>query len=67
MMKTEKQKKSLLTRMECLGLMMAGVMLLAACQPAAQAADQSTQAQGSGGGNGQRPNFQMTARARIAD
>ncbi len=39
---------------------MAGVMLLAACQPAAQAADQSAQAQGSGGGNGQqRPNFQM--------
>lgn len=58
-MKAEKQNKSLLTRIGVLGLMMAGVMLLAACQPAAQAADQSTQAQGSGGGNGQRPNFQM--------
>ena len=60
MMKAEKQKKSLLTRIGVLGLMMAGVMLLAACQPAAQAADQSTQPQGFGGGNGQRPNFQMT-------
>ena len=59
MMKAEKQKKSLLTRIGMLGLMMVGVMLLAACQPAAQAADQSTQAQGFGGGNGQRPNFQM--------
>ena len=59
MMKAEKQKKSLLTRIGVLGLMMVGVMLLAACQPAAQAADQSTQAQGFGGGNGQRPNFQM--------
>ena len=59
MMKAEKQKKSLLTRIGVLGLMMAGVVLLAACQPAAQAADQSTQAQGFGGGNGQGPNFQM--------
>jgi hypothetical protein len=32
-------------------------LLLAACQPAAQPADQSTQPQGYGG-NGQRPNFQ---------
>ena len=59
MMKATKQKESLLTRIGVLGLMLAGVMLLAACQPAAQAADQSTQAQGFGGGNGQRPNFQM--------
>ena len=59
MMETEKRNKSILTRIGMLGLMMAGVMLLAACQPAAQAADQSTQAQGYGGGNGQRPNFQM--------
>jgi hypothetical protein len=38
-------------------------VLLAACQPAApsvaQPADQSAQTQGDGGGNGQRPNFQM--------
>jgi hypothetical protein len=60
MMKAEKQNKGLLTRIGVLGLMMVGVMLLAACQPAAQAADQSAQAQGFGGGNGQRPNFQMT-------
>jgi hypothetical protein len=59
-MKAEKQNKSLLTRIGVLGLMMTGVILLAACQPAAQAADQSTQPQGFGGGNGQRPNFQMT-------
>lgn len=57
MMKAEKQKKSLLTRIGVSGLVVASVMLLAACQPAAQAADQS---QGFGGGNGQRPNFQMT-------
>jgi hypothetical protein len=59
MMMAKKQKKSLLTRMGVLGVMMAVVMLSAACQPAAQAADQSTQAQGFGGGNGQRGNFQM--------
>ncbi len=60
MIKAEKKNKSLLTRIGALGLIIAGVMLLAACQPAAQAADQSAQAQGSGGGNGQqRPNFQM--------
>jgi hypothetical protein len=59
MMKPEKQKKSLLTRFGALGLMLAGVLLLAACQPAAQAADQSAPAQGFGGGNGQRPDFQM--------
>jgi hypothetical protein len=55
----KKQKKSLLARIGVIGLIIPGVMLLAACQPAAQAADQSTQAQGFGGGNGQRPNFQM--------
>ncbi len=61
MMKAGKQKKNLLTRIGVLGLMMAGVMALAACQPTAQAADQSAQAQGFGGnsGNGQRPNVQM--------
>jgi hypothetical protein len=64
-MKAEKQKNSLLTRMGVLGLMLAGVMLLAACQPAAQAADQSTQPQGFGGGNGQRPNFQMTPASEL--
>ena len=58
-MKTGKQRKSLLTRMGVLGLMMMGVLLVAACQPAAQAADQATQPQGFGG-NGQRPSFQMT-------
>ena len=58
-MMVKKQKKNLLTRFGVMGLMIAGAMLLAACQPAAQAADQSTQAQGFGGGNGQRPNFQM--------
>ncbi len=40
-------------------LMMVGAVLLAACQPAAQPSDQSAQTQGSGGGNGQRGNFQM--------
>jgi hypothetical protein len=59
---TENKKRGLLT----IGLMMAVlvmVALLAACQPAAQpaaqAADQSAQPQRFGG-NGQRPNFQMT-------
>jgi len=63
----QQQKKSQWIRGGLIGLMISGVMLLAACQPAAQAADQSAaqsadqpaQAQGSGGGNGQRPNFQM--------
>lgn len=44
------------------GLMIAVLVmtvLLAACQPATQAADQPAQPQGFGG-NGQRPNFQMT-------
>jgi hypothetical protein len=43
-------------------LLMIGLMLgaLVACQPAAQPADQSAQPQGFGG-NGQRPNFQMTS------
>ena len=67
MMKTDKQKKILLTHMSVVGLMAAGMLLLAACQPAAQSADQSAaqpadqsaQAQGSSNGNGQRPNFQM--------
>ena len=64
MMKTDKQKHSLLTRMGMAGLMVAGVMLFAACQPAAQpaaqTADQSTQPQGDNGGNGPRFNFRMT-------
>ncbi len=59
-MKTEKQKTKLLTRISMLGLMLVAAMLVAACQPAAQAADQSAQPQGSGGNNGQRPNFQIT-------
>jgi hypothetical protein len=58
------QKTSRLTRIGMLGLMMAMVLLVAACQsaaqPAAQPADQSAQAQDSGGGNGQRFQFQMT-------
>jgi hypothetical protein len=58
-MMAKKQNKSLLTRLGVLGLMMVVVLLVAACQPAAQAADQSTQPQGFGGGNGQGPNFQM--------
>ncbi len=59
MMKVEKQKKSFLMRIGMLGVVIAGMMLLAACQPAAQPADQSAQAQGAGGGNGPRGNFQM--------
>jgi hypothetical protein len=47
-----------------IGLLLVLAVLLAACQPAAQAvdqpADQAAQSQGFGGGNGQRPNFQMT-------
>jgi hypothetical protein len=57
-MKTNKQK-TLLARIGIIGLLAAGVMLLAACQAATQPAAQSAQAQGFGG-NGQRPNFQMT-------
>jgi len=38
---------------------MIAVLILAACQPAAQPTDQAVQSQGGGGGNGQRPNFQM--------
>ncbi len=57
-------KKNILIRMSALGAVLAVGILLAACQPAAQpaaqTADQSTQPQGFGGGNGQRPNFQMT-------
>jgi hypothetical protein len=53
------KKYSLLT----IGLMLVMAVLLAACQPAAQAvdqpADQAAQPQGPGG-NGQRLNFQMT-------
>jgi hypothetical protein len=59
MLKIKQQNTGLLTHVGVLGLMMAGVMLLAACQPAASAADQSAQAPGYGGGNGQRQNFQM--------
>ena len=58
-MKTKKQKKNRLTLISVLGLIMVGVLLMAACQPAAQPTEQSTQAQGTDGGNGQRPNFQM--------
>ena len=58
------QKKNVLIRMGVLSVVLAVGILLAACQPAAQPAaqpaDQSTQPQGFGGGNGQRPNFQMT-------
>jgi hypothetical protein len=60
----KKQNNNLLIRFGVLGLMMVMALIIAACQPAAQAttqtADQSTQPQGFGGGNGQRPNFQMT-------
>ena len=60
----KQQKKSALIRMGVLSAVLAVGILLAACQPAAQPAaqpaDQSTQPQGFGGGNGQRPNFQMT-------
>src|SRR5512136_1805227 len=59
-MLAKKQNKILLTRIGVLGVMMVMVLIVAACQPAAQAADQSTQPQGVDGGNGQRPNFQMT-------
>jgi hypothetical protein len=55
----KKQNNNILIRFGVLGLMMVMALIVAACQPAAQAADQSTQPQGSGGGNGQRPNFQM--------
>ena len=54
MMKARKQKKSILTFIGLLGLMMAGVLLLSACQ----STEAPAAAQGSGG-NGQRPNFQM--------
>ncbi len=40
-------------------MLLVAAFALAACQPAAQPTDQSTQPQGFGGGNGQRPNFQM--------
>ena len=47
-----------------IGWMLVMAVLLAACQPAAQpaaqTADQAASPQGVGGGNGQRPNFQMT-------
>lgn len=59
-MMAKKQSTSLLTRIGVLGLMMVAALIVTACQPAAQAADQSAQAQGFGGGNGQRPDFQLT-------
>jgi hypothetical protein len=59
-MMAKKQSTSLLIRIGVLGLMMVAALIVTACQPAAQAADQSTQPQGLGGGNGQRFNFQMT-------
>lgn len=55
-------KRSGLLTAGLLVIFLAITMMLAACQPAAQAAqpqDQSTQPQNAGGGNGQRPNFQM--------
>jgi hypothetical protein len=58
-MKAQNQKNNLLTRVGVVGLLAAGVMLLAACQPAAQPTVQAAQAQSFGGGNGQRGNFQM--------
>ena len=64
---TKNKQQNLLT----IGLMMTALVmavLLAACQPAAQpaaqAADQAASPQGSGG-NGQRPNFQMTPASEV--
>lgn len=68
MVMAKKQKKSLLTRIGALGLTMAAVVLLAACQPTgAPAAAQAPAAdtQGSGGNNGQRSNFQMTPASEL--
>jgi len=55
---TENKKHGLLTA-GLLTVVLVMAVLLAACQPAAQAADQSAQAQAGDSGNGQRPNFQM--------
>ncbi|GEM_PF-2270725 len=68
MVMAKKQKKNLLTRIGALGLTMAAVVLLAACQPTgAPAAAQAPAAdtQGSGGNNGQRSNFQMTPASEL--
>jgi hypothetical protein len=56
----KKQRKNLLNRIGAVGLLLVAVLLVAACQPAAQATDQATPLQGDAGGNGQRFNFQMT-------
>src|SRR5512143_1084689 len=54
----KKRRGSLNGAMATVAIMIA-VLMLAACQPAAQPTDQAVQSQGGGGGNGQRPNFQM--------
>ncbi len=54
-----KKRRGLLSGTLATVTIMVMVLMLAACQPAAQPADQSVQSQGAGGGNGQRPNFQM--------
>src|SRR5512143_863462 len=54
----KKRRGSLNGAMATVAIMVA-VLVLAACQPAAQPTAQAVQPQGSGGGNGQRPNFQM--------
>ncbi len=51
--------KTISSRLGILVIALAGLMLIAACQPAAQPTDQAP-ASGGFGGNGQRPNFQMT-------
>jgi hypothetical protein len=61
--RTTKNKKLILTMGSMMTVLVLAVLLAAcqpAAQPAAQLADQSTQPQDFGGGNGQRPNFQMT-------
>ncbi len=55
----KKRRGSLGIALATVAIMIAG-LVLAACQPAAQPTDQTAQSQGGvGGGNGQRPNFQM--------
>ena len=46
-------------------LALATLMVVAACQPAAQPVAQSTQPQGDNGGNGPRFNFQMTPASEL--
>jgi len=61
--RTQENKKHGLLTAGLLTAVLGISVLLAACQPAAQSvaqpADQAAQTQGDGGGNGQRPNFQM--------